>query len=360
MAKEEDAEDAAEESSYMKDRLRVDKIDRKVQREEAKVEKVQAKEVRELTKEYEAIHKTNQRNLAEAEKQTKNRLWEEADSRRNSSEYNGSLEMTDLANLLDVTQSELDIMKNELNTKANDLKDDAKWGAKYDDKIETLGTKSVFASAQLVESIRFKAEEFVAHHKDIDNSRYVHMLAHMLNQTWNDVQDFRSAHSGYHKRIVSDMTAPDKFTSALSLAINGVMSSVEFNNHFAQFDADRLSIASKAEACDQLGSMMAAHMQPAYKRLARMQELLDSMSKVLPSLAVSEKATKKLDSRSNIMLNIAYAETFAYKEGATIFGSQVAPAVSERLKCTFSGAFARASLSGAAAAIAAVAGWLAL
>lgn len=360
MAKEEDAEDAAEEASYSQDARRAEKLDKKVQKEEAQVEKVQAKEVAELTREYEVIHKTNKRNLAEAEKQTKNRLWEEADGRRKSSAEGARLETTEVADLLDVTQYDLDKIKNELNEKASDSTEDDKWGAKYDDKIETLGTKSVFASAQLVESIRLKAEEFVSHHKDIDNGRFVHMLTHMLNETWNDIQDFRAAHSGYHKRIVSDMSAPDKFTSALSLAINGVMSSVEFNNHFAQFDADRLSVASKAEACDQLGGMMAAHMQPAYRRLARMQELLDRMSKVLPSLAVSEKATQKLGVRSNIMLNIAYAETFAYKEGATIFASQVAPAVSERLKCTFSGAFARASLSGAAAAIAAVAGWLAL
>jgi len=360
MAKEEDTEDAVEEASYQKDRLRVEKVDRKVQREEAQVEKVQAKEVRELTKAYEAIHKANKRNLAEAEKETKNRLWEEADNRRNSSEHSGNLELTDLANLLDVTQGELDIMKNELNTKADDPMQDDKWGAKYDDKIETIGTKSVFASAQLVENIRFKAEEFVNHQKDIDNERIVHMLAHMLNQTWTDVQDFRSAHSGYHKRIVNDMSAPDKFTSALSLAIDGVMSSVEFNNHFMQFDADRLSVASKAEACEQLGNMMVAHMQPAYKRLGRMQELLDRMSEVLPSLAVSEKASKNLQTRARIMLNLAYAETFAYKEGATIFASQVAPAVADRLKCTFSGAFARAGLSGAAAAVAAIASWFAL
>jgi len=360
MAKEEDAEDAAEEASYMKDRRRTEKMAEKVLKEESHIEKLQAKEVADLTREYESIHKANMRNIAEAEKQTKNRLWEEADNRRNASASGGNLEITDVANLLDVTQYELDTIRNELNSKANDPKEEAKWGAKYDDKIETLGTKSVFASAKLVESLRFKAEEFVGHHKEIDNARFVHMLAHMLNQSWNDIQDFRSEHSGYHKRIVSDMAAPDKFTSSLSLAINGVMSSVEFNNHFAHFDADRLSVASKAEACDQLGSLMAAHMVPAYKRLGRMQELLDSMAKVLPSLAVSPKATSKLEVRSNIMLNLAYAETFAYKEGATIFASQVAPVVSERLRCTFSGAFARAGLSGAAAALAAVASWLAL
>jgi len=229
-------------------------------------------------------------------------------------------------------------------------------GAAFEEHVRVVRRKSAAASAHLLETVKSRVGELKNHHQDFNDLQLVGKIAKLLNETRGEVRMLQEETSAIEKRLVKWSRAdPEQLTLAMSVALNGVTSNVEFRNHLFNIDLNALTHASQADACRLLSSVFSDHMQPAYTSLGHMREKLDRLSKVVPTVVQDMPyASQIMADRTRDLVNMAYAQHIALQESATTVITGAAPVVAERLHCSFSGS-SRATLGLAAAVLAATA-----
>jgi len=330
-----------------------DSYETQVRRDKA----VAAKEMHEVEKQYQSVKAQKRSDLEKvkvAEAETAERLWAEAEAQRQEA-INGTLENDDVLRVLDVSKGELHNLTHQLIIVSE--KNDS--GAWFEERLDHLRLRSTTASAHMVEMVKYKAAEFVANQKDYNDRQFVGRVARLLDDTRGDIKTLLDSNQGISTRLGGfERMNTENMTSALALALDGVMNNVEFKTHILHTDTARLRDATEAEACDVLGNMLVTNMRPAYRSIGHMKEALDNLSKVMPTIVGKKRAAAEMmEKRTRNLLNMAYMQQLAYKEGATALMTQVTPVILSRLQCAFSGASKLGS--SAAVALALALSWLA-
>lgn len=317
-----------------------------------------AKEMHEVEKKYQSARahaKTELKKVQEAETETAQRLWSEAEALRQEAD-NGTLAEDDVLSLLDLSKADLESLTKQMML-ASEKNDTGAW---FEARLDNLRQRSTTASAHMVETVKYKAAEFVNVHKDYNDHQFAALLARLLNETKSEVRTLLESNQGISVRLQNfQQMNVENMTSALALALDGVMANIEFKNHILQGDTSRLAHASEAEACEALSAILATNMQPAYKSIGHMKESLDNITKVMSTIVGNKQhAAEMMEKRTHNLLNMAYMQQLAYKEGANTLMTQVAPVILNRMQCAFSAASGLAGLGRAATAIAFAIGWL--
>jgi len=290
------------------------------------------------------------------ERETQERLGQEADALRKAAIENGTLSEDETIQLLDMTKQDLDNITITLAGLAKNKSMTAAW---IEGKLDGSRSKVSASSAKMVEAIKHKVQVFKNSHIDYDDHQFLGLLARVLNETMDEVKIFENTRDYQMTRLDNwDKSNRETLTSSLADAIQGVTGSVEFRSRLTQIEPNRLANMQKTEACDYLTNMVSTAMSPAYQSLAHQKGKLDDMSKIVPSITSGYPTfvQESLGVRATALLNMAYIENLALKEVATNIVQEAAPVVMSRLRCAMSSAAAR---SGLGAVLCAAAAWLA-